>query len=880
MKKLIIESKLFDSNFYSKEYSELNLNESNALEHYINFGIFENKKPNRNFDPLIYIEKYSDVKFYDGPAFIHFINHGIEEGRDCNLLEVTGLNYSDVLDINLLEKEDYSDDGIKIGKYLFHDDYETFNEDVYLDLHSDVRIGIEDGSFESGYEHFCKFGFLEIRDNKRYYPRRKKKVSIVCVTYNHEKYIRKTIEGFLSQDTSFELEIIISDDSSTDNTPLIIDEYHKKHPDLIKPLYNDINIGPRNNFMQALSAATGSYVALCEGDDWWIDKEKIQKQGDFLDKNKDYSICFHPVKVIKNEIEYTGDYPFEEIPETTTIDDLVKRNYIQTNSVMYRWMFGKTGVNKDNFNINAMPGDWYLHMLHAKHGLIKQLNDTMSVYNLNDGGIWGSYHGDAIGLHRKHGIKEIELFRTINLELDRKYEDLFDKKIESLFILLFEEYIDSNEFDKAYELYATDKVRYNSVLNSRQVDLSNYVIDDGESLKNAIKKENKVSVIITSYNQENYIVQAIDSVIKQEGCFDIELIVGDDCSTDKTSMIIEEYKEKYPELIHVIDRKVNVGMLTNMKECLSHASGKYIAFCEGDDYWITSSRLRKLVSFMRKNADFSMCFNSLLLYKEDNDSYSPHSGQMAIKGNRISHDFLFNNPVTANFSACLYRSSVVKKINPEYFEMKGSADWLFNLICSMHGDIGFFNEFLSVYRVHDKGQWSKLSRSKMLDNMQIAKQKHLDFFGRKNNLLPYYNRPLMEDELGSLRFIDKEKDFGIDYYLDNVSINASILNVKGWILKCNGNDLNSDKSGLLLTDVDNNIVYGHYFKYTERKDLLSADRFKGKTSDNSTFGINLIENLDVLKGDSFSVCIVSGDYFFNTEYVITRKLNSFVVSRV
>lgn len=118
-------------------------------------------------------------------------------------------------------------------------------------------------------------------------------VSIVCITYNHEPFIAQTIEGFLLQIVNFKFEIIIAEDCSTDKTREICKEYAYKHPDLIKLIYSDYNIGAVKNEKRAMIAARGKYIAFCEGDDYWTDALKLQKQYDFLEHNSDYSVCFH-----------------------------------------------------------------------------------------------------------------------------------------------------------------------------------------------------------------------------------------------------------------------------------------------------------------------------------------------------------------------------------------------------------------------------------------------------------------------------------------------------------------------------------------------------------------------------------------------------------
>lgn len=118
-------------------------------------------------------------------------------------------------------------------------------------------------------------------------------VSICCITYNHEAFISGAIDGFLKQETNFDYEIIIGEDCSTDNTRKIIDKYANKYPGLIQVITSDSNVGPVLNEYRTLLAAKGKYIAFCEGDDYWTDSLKLQKQVDFLEANTGYSVCFH-----------------------------------------------------------------------------------------------------------------------------------------------------------------------------------------------------------------------------------------------------------------------------------------------------------------------------------------------------------------------------------------------------------------------------------------------------------------------------------------------------------------------------------------------------------------------------------------------------------
>ena len=121
-------------------------------------------------------------------------------------------------------------------------------------------------------------------------------VSVCCLAYNHEPYIRDCLEGFVKQKTDFKYEVLIHDDASTDKTAEIIREYEDKYPELIKPIYQTENqwskgVPLTNTFLYA--RANGKYYAICEGDDYWCDENKLQKQFDFMQAHPEYSACVH-----------------------------------------------------------------------------------------------------------------------------------------------------------------------------------------------------------------------------------------------------------------------------------------------------------------------------------------------------------------------------------------------------------------------------------------------------------------------------------------------------------------------------------------------------------------------------------------------------------
>lgn len=218
-------------------------------------------------------------------------------------------------------------------------------------------------------------------------------VSIIFITYNQEGYVAEAIDSFLMQKTNFDFEILIHDDASTDGTINILKSYQNKYPKMINLTLEKENQHSKNNltFMKDLySNCKGKYIAVCEGDDFWTDPQKLQKQVNMLEANPEYSICFHPVRVFfENKESKDTIYPKAGFGVTDfTIDNLLRENFIQTNSVMYRKQ------KYTNLPTNILPFDWYMHLYHAKFGKIGFINEVMASYRRHNEGLWWESYND------------------------------------------------------------------------------------------------------------------------------------------------------------------------------------------------------------------------------------------------------------------------------------------------------------------------------------------------------------------------------------------------------------------------------------------------------------------------------------------------------
>ncbi|MGA1977595.1 MAG: glycosyltransferase [Bacteroidales bacterium] len=211
-------------------------------------------------------------------------------------------------------------------------------------------------------------------------------LSVFMITYNQEKYIANAIESVLMQITDFDYEIVIGEDCSTDRTRDICIRYAQKHPGKIKLLLSESNLRVMPNFIRTLLACTGKYIAMCDGDDYWTDPCKLQKQVDFLEANPDFSLCFHDVLLSKNN-EVIGKYVQKQTDVFTT-NDLFDRHFIATCSIVFR-----NNIYIPEWFAKIASGDRALLFLCSLKGKLKLINEVMGVYRLHSGGISNQHFG-------------------------------------------------------------------------------------------------------------------------------------------------------------------------------------------------------------------------------------------------------------------------------------------------------------------------------------------------------------------------------------------------------------------------------------------------------------------------------------------------------
>ncbi|WP_223033945.1 glycosyltransferase family 2 protein [Hanstruepera marina] len=273
-------------------------------------------------------------------------------------------------------------------------------------------------------------------------------LSVCMITYNHENYIQQAIEGVLMQKTDFEIELIIANDASIDKTDALINRIIATHPkaNIINYFNHSSNIGMSANFSFVLNKSKGKYVAICEGDDYWTDFLKLQKQVDFLESHEEINICFHKANLlIDNEFFlHKIPNPFDEIP--FNYHELLKYyNFIATASVVFR--------RPKNFLLpiwfkNLPFGDLGLYKLISKEKKIQCINEVMSVYRVHDNGVYS-------GLDKTQKSKKyLEFYKIIYPLLSRREKNIVSAKKTIIYnAIAKQKFPKSIIFQKMYGLY-------------------------------------------------------------------------------------------------------------------------------------------------------------------------------------------------------------------------------------------------------------------------------------------------------------------------------------------------------------------------------------------------------------------------------------------
>jgi glycosyltransferase involved in cell wall biosynthesis len=222
----------------------------------------------------------------------------------------------------------------------------------------------------------------------------------------------------------------------------------------------------------------------------------------------------------------------------------------------------------------------------------------------------------------------------------------------------------------------------------------------------------KVSVCMVTYNQERYIAQAIESVLAQTTDFRVEIVIGEDCSTDSTRSIVRSFAERHPDRIRPFYHERNLGAKQNFMRTYDACDGEYMAILEGDDYWTCPQKLQRQVDALDSRPDWSICFHPAAIAHEDPQKPPGLWPDRWEKPESTIIDLFDKCYIPTN--AALFRHRLFPQL-PTWFADLYIGDWPLHILNAAHGNIGFLPEVMSVYRVHEGGVWSSLDHSAQMD---------------------------------------------------------------------------------------------------------------------------------------------------------------------
>jgi glycosyltransferase involved in cell wall biosynthesis len=274
----------------------------------------------------------------------------------------------------------------------------------------------------------------------------------------------------------------------------------------------------------------------------------------------------------------------------------------------------------------------------------------------------------------------------------------------------------------------------------------------------------KLSILIISYNQRQYLDKCLDSIFFQDIPFDYEIIVADDFSTDGSLAYIQKKLSEKGISFTVLEDEKNLGIAKNCQRGFYACKGEYIAVIEGDDYWVNSQRLKKHIGFLDTHNECVMTFNRLIYYFEEesrfyvskwegNDNIEYYTTAKLAEGNRI-----------VNLSSCVLRNSIVKKLDNRIYNTK-IGDWLIGMSMGMHGLLVKLKDPMSVYKVSSSGIWSKMNSIEKQIKMIELIDLYNDFFDYK------FDKEFKKNKQRSLDIIKaNNKGFNIRAFIPPIAI--------------------------------------------------------------------------------------------------------------
>jgi glycosyltransferase involved in cell wall biosynthesis len=570
------------------------------------------------------------------------------------------------------------------------------------------------------------------------------KLSVMMITYNHERYLRQALDSVLMQKVGFDYEIVVGEVGSTDSTRDILSEYSQRHPDKFRLLLNDTNLDGVRNFYQALHACRGQYVALLEGDDYWTSETKLARQVEFLESNADYAVCFHNV-LGHSESGDRPDFNYVQAdqPETMQLADLLEENVIPTCSVVFR-----RGICEPipSWASQLKMTDYPLHVLNARHGRIRYFSETMGVYRIHPGGIWS-------GMNSIDRQKEtVKFFEFLLNTLDPKELSALKLNLARRYWRLAWEFEARGQRGEARRcmlrslrtrpLTRSPKLRHKlrSLARVSVPFFGNHSngaappqTTSGTTQRTATSHNPRVSILIPAYNAQRYLVDAVESMLAQT-YKDFECIVVDDGSSDRTPQLLGELSNRDARVRAL--RVPHGGIVEALNAGLYAARGEMIARMDSDDISLPQ-RLEEQIHFLDANPEIVALGSKVVLV----DPYASPLWEIDVKleHGQIEEELLRGNGWAIFHPTVVIRRNAIDKAGVYRPEYQWSEDIDLFLRLAQIGKLANLPTALLRYRQH----FASVNRTKLELQMRRVERLLVDAYRRRGLTMPpdFHFRP-------------------------------------------------------------------------------------------------------------------------------------------
>ena len=609
-------------------------------------------------------------------------------------------------------------------------------------------------------------------------------VSVICTNYNKGDWIRDAIESFLCQKTNFEYEIILVDDKSTDGSQDIIKQYTEKYPDKIRAFYNDKNLGITRTWIKICKEAKGKYIARCDGDDYWIDDKKLQKQVDLLEKNKDSKWCSTDSDTI-NESGIIQHSVFEnhiiDHPDTYA-KMLATRGFTAPST----WLVQTDLMQEINTEIDktAIDDTFNIQLDLFNKTKLTYLPDSTAIYRINDGSDSRPKDIKDITARNKKLLKtqleyirkypnvEYEeilktiLPRTVDFELQaierlqilREQERII--KRQNAHIKNLETSIGAIQNSKKYQVVAkTASVAHKSLAfpkkaarkmqwleGRRRYDKyykDNFPtedwLDDERSLAKKLAYKPLISIVVPTYNTSPDFFNEMLESVKSQTYTKWELIFIDDASPDGTvRKLIQEASQNNDKIKHkFLKKNQHIAGATN--EGFKIAKGEFVSLLDHDDL-LHPSALFEVAKALNRNQSLDFIYTDEDKINENNMHVDPF-----IKPD-WNQEFLYSVNYITHFTTI--RKAVIDQIGGERGEYNGAQDWDLFLRATRilkPENIYHIPKILYSWRVHDASTAKNLDTKPYVFEVQRKLLKnHFQGSGLTNDQFSIQENPYMQ----------------------------------------------------------------------------------------------------------------------------------------